>query len=122
VVRARSVAAAFSSIGLRYARATVTRDYENSAWYLFLMPREIPAGLAELHRRLNAAPIGATGEAAFDAHTTIGMFHERILADAVARDANDEGVNIAARIEALTVLRFDGTEVLNRVDIPLGGG
>jgi 2'-5' RNA ligase len=122
VARARGVAASFSTIALRYTRAAVTRDYENSAWYLFLMPREIPATLAELHRRLNATPLVEASEAAFDAHTTLGQFQERIVADAVARDANDAGVNITARIEALTVLRFDGTEVLSRKEIPLGGG
>jgi 2'-5' RNA ligase len=122
VARARSVAAAFSSIALRYTRAAVTRDYENSAWYLFLMPREIPASLAELHRRLNATPLLEAAEVAFDAHTTLGMFQERIVADAVARDTNDEGVNITARIEALTVLRFDGTEVRSSVALPLGRG
>jgi hypothetical protein len=121
VARVRSAAAAFSSIALRYTRAAVTRDYENSAWYLFLMPREIPAGLAELHRRLNAGPLVEAPESAFDAHLSLGRFQERVLADAVARDANDEGVNIAARIEALTVLRFNGIEVLSRVSVPLGG-
>lgn len=121
VARARSVAAAFSSIALRFARATVTRDYENSAWYLFLMPREIPAGLAELHRRLNAGPPLAGPDVAFDAHLSLGRFQERVLAEAVARDVNEEGVNVGARIEALTVLRFDGTRVQGRVDLPLGG-
>jgi hypothetical protein len=122
VARARSAAGAFSSTALRYTRAAVTRDYENSAWYLFLMPREIPAGLAELYRRLNTGPLLDSGEFAFDAHTTLGRFHERVLAEAVARDANDEGINITARIETLTVLRFDGTEVRSSVSLPLGGG
>jgi 2'-5' RNA ligase len=122
VARARAAAASFSATALRYTRATVTRDYENSAWYLFLMPREIPAGLAELHRRLHAGPmleVDPGGD--FDAHLTLGRFDERVLAEAVARDANDAGVNFAARIEALTVLRFDGTEVRSSVSLPLGG-
>ena len=122
VARVRSVAAAFSSIALRFTRASVTRDYENSAWYLFVMPREMPAGLAELHRRLSAGLLPEASHVAFDAHLSLGRFQERVLADAMARDANDEGVNIGARIEALTVLRFDGTEVLSRVSVPLGGG
>jgi hypothetical protein len=121
VARARGAAAAFSALPLRYTRASVTRDYENSAWYLFLMPREIPAGLAELHRRLNGGLVPEPADLAFDAHLSLGRFRERVLADAVARDANDAGVNIAAQIEALTVLRFDGTTVLSRVDVPLGG-
>jgi hypothetical protein len=121
VARVRSAAAAFSSIALRFTRATVTRDYENSAWYLFLMPREIPAGLVELHRRLNTAPLLEAPDVVFDAHLSLGRFKERVLADAVARDANAEGVNLTARIEALTVLRFDGAEVQSRVDVPLGG-
>jgi len=116
--RTRSTAAAFSSLALRYTRAAVTRDYENSAWYLFAMPREMPAGLAELHRRLNA---GLSQETGFDGHTTLGRFRERILADAVARDANDAGINIGAVIKALTVVRFDGADVLSQVSIPLSG-
>ena len=119
IARTRSTAAAFSSLALRYTRAAVTRDYENSAWYLFAMPRDMPAGLAELHRRLTA---GFSPDAAFDAHLSLGRFQERVLADAVARDANDAGFGIAARIEALTVLRFDGTAVLSRVGVPLGRG
>jgi hypothetical protein len=121
VARVRSAAAAFSSIVLRFTRAAVTRDYENSAWYLFVMPRELPAGLAELHRRLNAGLVAGTSDAAFDAHLSLGRFRERVLADAMARDANDEGVDIKARIEALTVLRFDGAQVLRSVNVPLGG-
>jgi 2'-5' RNA ligase len=120
VARAGGAAAAFSSIALRYVRAAVTRDYENSAWYVFLMPREIPAGLADLHRRLNSGPLDARA-VAFDAHTTLGRFDERVLADAVARDINDESVNIVARIAALTVLRFDGADVQSRATLPLGG-
>jgi len=85
------------------------------------MPRDIPPGLAELHRRLNSGLVSDTAEIGFDSHLSLGRFQERVLAEAVARDANDEGVNIAARIAALTVLRFDGTQVLSRVDVPLGG-
>ncbi|MES1151150.1 MAG: 2'-5' RNA ligase family protein [Dongia sp.] len=121
VARVRGAAAAFSATALRYTRAAVTRDYENSAWYLFLMPREIPPGLVELDRRLNTGLVPEAAEAGFDAHLSLGRFQERVLADAVARDVNDEGVNIPARIEALAVLRFDGTDVLSRVDVPLGG-
>jgi hypothetical protein len=122
VARVRSAAASFSAAALRYTRAAVTRDYENSAWYLFLMPREIPPSLVELHRRLNSGLLPQAAEPGFDSHLSLGRFQERVLADAVARDANDEGVNIAARIEALTVLRFDGTQVLSNVNVPLGGG
>jgi 2'-5' RNA ligase superfamily len=121
VARVRGTAAAFSSVALRYTRAAVIRDYENSAWYLFLMPREIAPALVELHRRLNAGPLVQIPEVAFDAHLSLGRFQERVLADAVARDANAEGINIAARIEALTVLRFDGTQVRSSVSVPLGG-
>ncbi len=121
VARVRSAAGSFSAMSLRFTRAAVTRDYENSAWYLFLMPREIPPSLAELHRRLNTGPLLETPDAGFDAHLSLGQFKERVLAEAVARDANDEGVNIVARIAALTVLRFDGSAVQSRVEVPLGG-
>jgi hypothetical protein len=106
---------------MRYTRAAVTRDYENSAWYLFLMPREIPPALAQLQRRLNGGSLaGAAADVAFDAHATLGRFQERVLAEAVARDANGSGINVDARIAGLRVLRFDGAAVRSSVDIPLG--
>lgn len=106
---------------LRYMRVAVTRDYENSAWYLFLMPREIPPGLAELHRRLNSGALADAPEVGLDGHTTLGRFNERVLAEAVARDANNEGIRIEARFDTLRVVRFDGSAVQSSTDITLGG-
>jgi hypothetical protein len=114
-------AGAFAGFRLRFTLATVARDYENSAWYLFLMPRQVPAGLLELHRRLNSGVLAAAPEVPFDAHLTSGRFQERILAEAVARDANAAGIAMDARIEALEVLLFDGSAVRNRTVLPLGG-
>jgi 2'-5' RNA ligase len=121
VAWAQSCARGSMATSLRYTRAAVTRDYENSAWYLFLMPREIPAKLAELHRRLNGGSLaGAAADVAFDAHLTLGRFQERVLAEAVARDANDSRVGIDVEIAGLRVLRFDGAAVRSSVDIALG--
>jgi hypothetical protein len=117
---ARIQAGAFSIASLRFTLATVTRDYENSAWYLFLMPKAIPPALAELHRRLNSGPLQGAPDVAFDAHLTLGRFQERVLADAVARDSNAGGLGIEARIAALEVVLFDGTAVRNRTLLPLG--
>lgn len=117
---ARIQAAGFAAFDLRLTLATVARDYENSAWYLFLMPQRIPAGLAELQRRLNAGALVTAADVPFDAHVTVGCFAERVLADAVARDANGQGLAIDARIESLEVLRYDGTLVRSRTAIPLG--
>ena len=117
---ARIQAGAFSTASLRFTLATVARDYENSAWYLFLMPKQIPPALAELHRRLNSGPLQGAPDVAFDAHLTLGQFQERVLADAVARDCNASGLGIAARIAALEVVLFDGKAVRNRTDLPLG--
>jgi 2'-5' RNA ligase len=118
---ARTLAAATPPLALRYTRVAVTRDYENSAWYLFLMPREIPARLAALQARLNAGPLAGAPEVPFDAHVTIGRFQERVLADAVAREANAAAPIIDARIASLEVLRFDGSVVTSTVSLPLGG-
>jgi 2'-5' RNA ligase len=119
---ARTWAAATPPIALRYTRVAVTRDYENSAWYLFLMPREIPAGLAALQGRLTSGPLAAAPEVPFDAHVTIGRFQERVVADAVAREANAVAPIIDARIVSLDVLRFDGNAVQSAVSLPLGAG
>jgi hypothetical protein len=121
VVRwARIQAGAFASAALRFTLATVARDYENSAWYLFLMPKQVPAVLAELHRRLNSGPLQGAPDVPFDAHLTLGRFQERVLADAVARDCNVGDVGIEARIAALEVVLFDGKEARNRTVLPLG--
>ncbi|HVO02712.1 MAG TPA: 2'-5' RNA ligase family protein [Candidatus Cybelea sp.] len=113
-------AATFSAFALRLTVATVARDYENSAWYLFLMPHRIPPGLAELHRRLNSGALASAPDVPLDGHVTVGRFDERILAEAVARDANGEGIAIDTHIETLEVVRFDGTAVRSRVVLPLG--
>ena len=118
---ARIHAAAFAGFALRFTLATVARDYENSAWYLFLMPKQIPPGLAELHRRLNSGALAGAPDVAFDAHLTLGRFRERVLAEAVARDTNGAARVVDARIETLEVLLFDGTAVRNRTVLPLGG-
>jgi hypothetical protein len=121
VVRwARIQAGAFATASLRFTLATVARDYENSAWYLFLMPKQIPAMLIELHRRLNSGQLQNAPDVPFDAHLTLGRFQERVLAEAVARDANDAGVGIEARIASLEVVLFDGKEARNRTVLPLG--
>jgi 2'-5' RNA ligase len=117
---ARIQAGAFAAASLRFTLATVARDYENSAWYLFLMPKQIPAALAELHRRLNSGPLQGAPDVAFDAHLTLGRFQERVLADAVARDSNATGMAVEGRIAFLEVLLFDGREVRNRTVLPLG--
>ncbi|WP_395022167.1 2'-5' RNA ligase family protein [Dongia sp.] len=117
---ARIHAGAFAAVSLRFTLATVARDYENSAWYLFLMPKQIPPILIELHRRLNAGPLQGAPDVAFDAHLTLGRFQERVLADAVARDCNAAGVAIETRIAALEVVLFDGKEARNRTTLPLG--
>ncbi len=117
---ARIQAGAFSAASLRFTLATVARDYENSAWYLFLMPRQIPPALAELHRRLNSGPLQGAPDVAFDAHLTLGRFQERVLADAVARDSNAAGLGVEARIAALEVVLFDGKTTRNRTTLPLG--
>jgi len=116
---ARIQAGAFAACSLRFTLATVARDYENSAWYLFLMPRQIPAALSELHRRLNSGPLQGAPDVAFDAHLTLGQFQERVLAEAVARDSNGAGVAIEGRIETLEVLLFDGKAARNRTVLPL---
>ena len=116
---ARIQAGAFSASALRFTLATVARDYENSAWYLFLMPRQIPPALSELHRRLNSGPLEGAPEVSFDAHLTLGQFQERVLAEAVARDSNAAGVAIEARIESLEVVLFDGKTARNRTTLPL---
>jgi hypothetical protein len=117
---ARIQAGAFASTSLRFTLATVARDYENSAWYLFLMPKQVPPILIELHRRLNSGPLQGAPDVPFDAHLTLGRFQERVLAEAVARDCNAEGVAVEARIATLEVVLFDGTEVRNRTVLPLG--
>ncbi len=117
---ARIQAGAFAATSLRFTLATVQRDYENSAWYLFLMPKQIPAILMELHSRLNSGPLQGAPDVAFDAHLTLGRFQERVLAEAVARDCNAEGVAIEARIAVLEVVLFDGKDVRNRTVLPLG--
>jgi len=117
---ARIQAGAFSAASLRFTLATVARDYENSAWYLFLLPKQIPAVLSELHRRLNSGPLQNAPDVAFDAHLTLGRFQERVLADAVARDSNAEGLGIEARIASLEVVLFDGKDARNRTVLPLG--
>ena len=116
---ARIQAGAFAAASLRFTLATVARDYENSAWYLFLMPKQIPPVLMELHRRLNSGPLQGAPDVTFDAHLTLGRFQERVLADAVARDSNAEGVGIEVRIASLEVVLFDGKEVRNRTALPL---
>lgn len=116
----RIQAGAFSAAALRFTLATVARDYENSAWYLFLMPKAIPPALSELHRRLNSGPLAGAPDVAFDAHLTLGRFQERVLAEAVARDCNADGVSIEARIAALEVVLFDGKAARNRTVLPLG--
>ena len=116
---ARIQAGAFAASKLRFTLATVARDYENSAWYLFLMPKQIPPVLAELHRRLNSGPLQDAPDLPFDAHLTLGRFQERVLADAVARDSNAAGVAIDGKIATLEVLLFDGKEVRNRTVLPL---
>ena len=117
---ARIQAGAFSAASLRFTLATVARDYENSTWYLFLMPRQVPAPLSELHRRLNSGPLQGAPDVPFDAHLTLGQFGERVLADAVAQDCNAAGVGITARIVSLEVLLFDGKVARNRTVLPLG--
>ena len=116
---ARIQAGAFASTSLRFTLATVARDYENSAWYLFLMPKQIPAVLSELHRRLNSGPLQGAPDVPFDAHLTLGRFQERVLAEAVARDCNAAGLNVEGRIESLEVVLFDGTAARNRTTLPL---
>jgi 2'-5' RNA ligase len=117
---ARIQAGAFASTSLRFTLATVARDYENSAWYLFLMPKQIPPILAELHRRLNSGPLQDAPDLPFDAHLTLGRFQERVLADAVARDSNADGVGFEVRIASLEVVLFDGKNARNRTVLPLG--
>jgi 2'-5' RNA ligase len=121
VVRwARIQAGAFAAASLRFTLATVARDYENSAWYLFLMPKQIPAVLSELHRRLNSGPLQSASDMPFDAHLTLGRFQERVLAEAVARDSNAAGVKVEARIASLEIVLFDGKDARNRTVLPLG--
>jgi hypothetical protein len=43
-----------------------------------------------------------------------------VLAEAVARDSNAEGIGIEARIASLEVVLFDGKEARNRTVLPLG--
>jgi 2'-5' RNA ligase len=116
----RIQAGAFAAAALRFTLATVARDYENSAWYLFLMPKAIPPALSELHRRLNSGPLQGAPDGVFDAHLTLGRFQERVLAEAVARDCNASGVAIEARIASLEVVLFDGQDARNRTVLPLG--
>jgi 2'-5' RNA ligase len=117
---ARIRASAYSGFSLRFTVATVARDYENSAWYLFMMPREIPAGLAELHRGLNSGSLSGAADIAFDAHLTLGRFEQRVLAEAVARDVNAAGPMREATISALEVVLFDGAAARSRTLLPLG--
>jgi hypothetical protein len=84
------------------------------------MPKQIPAVLSELHRRLNSGPLQGAPDVAFDAHLTLGRFQERVLADAVARDSNAEGIAVEARIASLEVVLFDGKQARNRTVLPLG--
>ncbi len=116
----RIQAGAFSAASLRFTLATVARDYENSAWYLFLMPKQIPAILASCTGGSIPGRCRARRMCPSTAHLTLGRFQERVLAEAVARDGNAEGIGIAARIAALEVVLFDGKTARNRTLLPLG--
>jgi 2'-5' RNA ligase len=113
-ISARSTAA----LALPIIRAVVARDYEKSTWYAFLMPKTIPPRLVELHRSLHGGPVRKPPDMSFDAHVTVGRFRERVIAEAVARELNEDGVRIDAGIQSLAVLRFDGTAVRARTEIP----
>ncbi|HEY4161716.1 MAG TPA: 2'-5' RNA ligase family protein [Dongiaceae bacterium] len=102
-------------------RAVVARDYEKSSWYAFLLPKSIPPQLTMLYRNLHGGPVRRTPDTSFDAHVTVGRFQERVIAEAVARELNEDGVRIDAAIESLAVLRFDGTSVCARTVVSFGG-
>jgi 2'-5' RNA ligase len=106
---------------LSIIRAVVARDYEKSAWYAFLLPKAIPPQLSTLYRNLHGGPVRRSPDASFDAHVTVGRFRERVIAEAVARELNEDGVRIDAGIESLAVLRFDGKSICARTAIGFGG-
>ncbi len=55
---ARIQAGAFAATSLRFTLATVAAGLRELRLVpLFLMPKQIPAILAELHRRLNSGPL-----------------------------------------------------------------
>ena len=116
---ARDCAAIAPGGALDFAWATEKRDYLGTAWYLFLMPRAIPAALSDLERRLNAGPFQAAVVAPFDAHLTVGRFEEAAPARRLAAELTASGLQIAARFSDLVVLRFDGTAERSRTHIPL---
>ena len=74
------------------------------AAYLYAVPADGAAELAQLHDDLNPA----AGSEAFEPHITLGLFDRAAAAEQVARIVERQHLPMHGRIEELALLRRDG--------------
>lgn len=74
------------------------------AAYLFAVPADGEAELADLYETLNPAP----GPVPFEPHITLGLFDHAAEAEQVARIVERQHLPMRGRVEELALLRRDG--------------
>lgn len=74
------------------------------AAYLYAVPADGAAELAELHETLNPVP----GGDAFEPHITLGLFGHAAEAEHLARMVERQHLPMHGRVEELALLRRDG--------------
>jgi 2'-5' RNA ligase len=74
------------------------------AAYLFAVPADGEAELAQLHETLNPAP----GPETFEPHITLGLFSHATEAEQIARIVQRQHLPMRGRVEELALLRRDG--------------
>lgn len=84
--------------------------------YLYAEPSDGAAELTELYDALNPMP----GSQPFEPHITLGLFGTAMEAEQVARIVGQQHLPIRGRIEALALLRHDGTRLETLATVTLG--
>jgi hypothetical protein len=84
--------------------------------YLYAVPSDGAAELADLHERLDPMPPGE----AFEPHIALGLFDRSAEAEQVARIVGRQHLPIRGRVEELGLLRRDGEALVTLATAPLG--
>lgn len=103
------VAGWFGAVDFRISRVFVDTANSEGAAFLYLVPEQGHQSLYALHERLNEGPLAGTQnhEASFVPHITIGRLDDPAEAQSQVSELNQNGIDIAGTVRALTVARID---------------
>jgi 2'-5' RNA ligase len=105
-----AVAASSRCVPVACRHAMLGTDDSATRAYAWLVPDEGASGLARLHDRLYRGPLAAMLrlDVPFVPHVTLGMSPDFAAMKRLCDALNDEGLDVAGTVDALTVASLEG--------------